>query len=105
MTYVRKMIVWASGLIEFIGDQVEPEGSILVCTITHPFTTADVLSYVQDNSILYDFGDQVGLRVPAIDPCRHRASTGIDFEVDHLIAWEDFMRERVTVAHIEWTRA
>jgi hypothetical protein len=86
-----------------LGDQEEPEGSILVCTITHSHAMDDVLAFVQENSILDDFGDSVGLRIPGIDPKR-QVDPGIDFAVDQLIVWEDLMRERVTLAHIEWTR-
>jgi hypothetical protein len=103
---IRKMIVWASGLIEFIGNVPEPDGSILVCTANHPHDIEELLAVVQEQAILDDFGDVVGLRVPGIDPRRPVIESGVDFTVDILMRWEDDIRRILgEVRQIEWTRS
>jgi hypothetical protein len=106
MSYVRKMIVWASGLIEFIGVVTAPDGAIVSCTIEHPHDFEELLRIVQEQAILHDFGGVVGLRVPGIDPMRPDFDGGIDFTVDVLIRWEDDIRDQLRDAgKIKWTRA
>jgi len=100
------MIVWASGLIEFLAKEDEPEGAILVCTVRHPHAMEELLEQVQGHSILHDFADRVGLRVPGINPNRQHIEVGFDPAVDLLIAWEDDLRDLLAEdVAIEWARS
>lgn len=102
---IRNMIVWASGLIEFIGDAHEPEGSILVCTAHGAEAIEDLLDVVREQTVLHDFGDRVGLRVPEIDPRRAHIEVGHDDAVDALIIWESYVRDALGESlSIAWAR-
>lgn len=105
MTYVKQMISWASGMIEFIGAEPAPEGAIVCCTVHHPYAFEELLHVVEKNVILHDFGDVVGLRVPGIDPFRPEVADNIDFAIDTLIRWEEDVRDSLGFFnHIEWAR-
>lgn len=105
MSDVQKMIVWASGRIDFIGGRHEPDGSILVCA-AHGQEVIDALfEAVKTASVLHDFGEQVWLRVPNIDPNRPWAGEAVDDAVDELIAWEEGIRSDLEdYPEIDWTR-
>jgi len=106
MTYVRSMIVWASGLIEFLAKEDEPEGAILVCTVRNPHTFQQLLDNVHEHSFLHSFNDCVGLRVPGINPNRPQIEVGVDHAVEHLIDWEDDLRDLMgQEVAIEWARS
>ena len=47
MNSARTMIVWASGLIEFIGEREAPDGAIAVCTVRHRHDLGELLNVVQ----------------------------------------------------------
>ncbi|RSU57224.1 hypothetical protein [Sphingobium yanoikuyae] len=105
MNSTRTMIVWASGLIEFICDREAPDGAIVVCTVRHKHDLEELLHVVQRQTILHDFGDVVGLRIPGIDPARPAVEDGIDLAVDGLIRWEEDVRSSLGFFNqIEWTR-
>ncbi len=102
----QKLIVWASGLIEFIGDKPVPDGAIHVCTALGQDAIEFLFDQVREQSVLHDFGDIVGLRVPEIDADRSHVEVGVDLAVEQLIIWEDYLRDLVgNDDEIEWTRA
>ncbi len=106
MNSVRTMIVWASGLIEFLPDREEPDGSIMVCTAHGVAAIEGLLGVVREQAILHDFGDQVGLRVPEIDPTRAHVEVGHDDAVEALIDWEENVRDHLDDdLSIDWVRA
>lgn len=106
MNSVRTMIVWASGLIEFLPHREEPEGSIMVCTAHGVAAIEGLLGVVREQTILHDFGDQVGLRVPEIDPARTHIEVGHDDAVEALIDWEENVRDHLDEhLSIDWVRA
>ena len=106
MTYMKQMISWASGMVEFIGAEPAPEGAIVCCTVHHPHAFEELLHAVEKQLILHDFGDVGGLRVPGIDPARTEVESGVDFAVDILIRWEEGVRESLGFFNdIEWTRS
>jgi hypothetical protein len=101
------MIVWASGLIEFIRDLPEPEGAIHCCTARGEEAISDLLDTVREQSVLHCFTDTVGLRVPEINPTRTHIEFGPDAAVDLLMRWEDYVRDLLGLADldIDWMRA
>lgn len=107
MSEIQKLVVWASGRIDFIGGRDEPDGAILVCTAHGEDAIEALYDAVKDASVLHDFGSQVWLRVPNINPDRPWAGEAVDDAVEELIAWEDDIRSDLAPDYpeIEWTRA
>lgn len=123
---VCHMIVWASGMIEFITDpkaDPEPDGSILVCTAQGRGDIDALLEAVREASVLTDFGGRVALRVPNVDPDAPVAVLtnfggrvalrvpNIDpaspvAGVHELIYWADDLRDELAADHsaIAWVR-
>lgn len=100
---VCHMIVWASGMIQFIVDpdaDPEPKGSILVCTAEGRGDIDALLEAVREASMLTNFGGRVALRVPNIDPESAVA------DVHELIYWGDDLRDELAADHpaIAWVR-
>lgn len=100
---VCHMIVWASGLIDFIVDpeaDPEPHGSIRVCTARGRGDIDALLEAVRETSVLTDFGGRVALRVPNIDPAEAVS------DVHELIYWGDDLRDELAADHpgIAWVR-
>ena len=89
------LIVWASGMIEFIGDRPTPSGAIRICTVTSDGSIkACPIRYlydlVREHAELHNFGDRVALKVPGIDPDRPEIGTRHDhLACDILIDWDE----------------
>lgn len=97
------MIVWASGMIDFITDpQTDPEqhGAILVCTARGKDDIYALLQAVRETSVLTDFSGRMALRVPNIDPAE------VVSDIHQLIYWADDLRDQLFAYHpaIAWVR-
>lgn len=101
----QKLIAWASGMIEFIGDQIVPDGAIHVCTAHDKDAIDKLFGAVRKASHLIEYSDRVALGVPTIDPMRALVEVGIDFAVDLLMDWEEEVRDAIgDLFDIEWVR-
>lgn len=99
------LIVWASGLVEFVTSDNEPDGAVLVCTVRGKNAADFLLGWISADIVLRDFGDRIAPSVPEI---------GDDMEqfaaMDALIDWENNLRASMATgcpelyADIVWTR-
>lgn len=98
-TAVQNMIVWASGMVEFIGDRPEPDGAILICTAHGRAAIDALLGGVDESCALHDFGGRIAKRVPGIHPDDPAP------DVHELIYWGDDLRNDLGArADIRWVR-
>lgn len=65
----KSLIVWASGMIQFVDGNSEPDGAIRICTATGEDAIKFLFETVKDAVQLYEFPPStVALKVPGIDP-------------------------------------
>lgn len=109
---IQKLIVWASGMVEFIGGRKEPDGAILVCTARGEAAIEALFVETAACIWFHDFGGRVAARIPEIDPDRPNVGEDIDPAVQALIEWGDLIREGIErnfepecAVGIEWVRA
>lgn len=96
---VQNMIVWASGMVEFIGDRPEPDGAILICTAHGRAAIDALLKAVDESADLHDFGGRIAKRVPGIHPDDPAP------DVHELIYWGDDLRNDLGArSDIQWVR-
>ena len=103
--HVERMVVWASGKIEFCGAQDEPEGALTVC-MAHGVRAIEQLGeLLLDRTEVWCFDEGMSLKVPGIDPKRPSAE-GIDPAIDVLVDWGDQLRNDIGTDHaFVWARA
>jgi hypothetical protein len=95
--YVQRMVVWASGKIEFCGDQPEPEGTLTVCVVHGKQAMEQLAELVVDAAEAWYFDDGLALKVPGIDPHREEVPGGIDPAIETLIEWGDQLRNDIGI--------
>ncbi len=93
--HVQSMVVWASGMIEFVDAQSEPEGSILVCVAHGDDAVEKLAELIVDRADLWHFDEQLALKVPGIDPHRPDPGSAFDAAIDTLIDWENQLRNDI----------
>lgn len=108
---VQKLIVWASGMVEFIGDRLEPDGAILVCTARGEAAIEALFVETAACVWFHDFGGRVAPRIPEIDPDRPDVGEELDIAIELLIDWGNLLKEGIErnfepecAAGIEWAR-
>lgn len=99
----KSLIVWASGLIQFIDGTDEPEGAIRICTATGDDAILFLFEQVKEAAQLHEFDDAgVALKVPGFDP---RNGNHWSDPVDLLIDWDAQLYHEIGPdADFEWKR-
>lgn len=104
MAREKSLIVWASGLIEFVDGNLEPDGAIRICTARGEDAIRFLFETVKDATELHEFGGgKVALKVPGICPDGNHF-LGAD-PVDILIDFDaELWREIGPDADFDWKR-
>lgn len=87
----QTLIAWATGRLDFIGERRVPDGAIRICTATGEDAINFLFHTVKEAAELHDFGTEVALKVPGIDP----SEPGSDEAIDTLIDWDDCLQDEI----------
>jgi len=99
------MVVWASGKIEFCGDQPEPEGALTVCVVHGEEPMEQLAELVVDRAEAWYFDEGLSLKVPGIDPHREVVVGSVDPAIETLIEWGDNLRNDIGInSAFVWAR-
>ena len=104
--YTEMLVVWASGMIEFCGNQPEPEGALTIC-VAHGENAIERLGeMIVDKAEAYSFEGVIAFKVPGIDPQRKEVTHGVDPAVDVLIEWGNNLRNDIGAdSAFDWARS
>lgn len=100
----KSLIVWASGMIQFVDGNSEPDGAIRICTATGEDAIKFLFETVKDAAELHEFAvSTVALKVPGIDPDGNHA-LGQD-PIDILINFDAELWNQIGAdADFDWKR-
>lgn len=103
--HIERMVVWASGKIEFCGGQPEPEGALTVCVAHGEKAIEQLGELIVDRAEVWCFDEGIAFKVPDIDPRRPDAGDAFDPAIETLIEWGDQLRNDVGInPAFQWAR-
>ena len=95
--HIQRLVVWASGMIEFVGDQPEPDGALTICMAHGERAIERLGEMIVDRSEAWCFESGLALKVPGIDPQRDEVTRGVDPAIEVLIDWGNALRNDLGV--------